>query len=186
MALTRDEMINLGLLALTGILTGVGSFVFRQQLPTIYSVNLIQFQYSLAVMLLGCMPLLFLRAGTTEGRATAVYLTVALLIGTLVEPQQLLLNAMIGATVTVGGLAYFRFYGNSNVYLLGVIGLLLLDLYLYGLYVTWRAFARSGDLRISFAALFLTLVLLVLARMIKREYTKAVGGFGGPGGNWKL
>jgi hypothetical protein len=152
----------------------VGSFVFRQQLPAIFNESLVQFQYSLAVMLLGGMPLLLWQAETTEGRATALYLTIALLISALVEPQRILLNAMLGTTVAVNGIAYFRFYGNSNVYLLGFVAFLLFELYLYALYVTWQAVTRSGNLRTGFIGIFLTLLLWVVGRMFKREYTDAV------------
>lgn len=182
MNLSRDELENLSLIAVLGLITGIGSFYFRYRVPQIFSVELVEFQYALISILLGMLPILFIRARTIEGRATALYLGISGFIALLIIPIDLVFNSLIVLTVLLGGITYFRFYSGTNYYLLLFIQVIVVEIYLWAMYVMVISLSEGGDLRLSLIVLFLTIVLALITKMFRKEYRKSKANTGAGGG----
>jgi hypothetical protein len=172
----KDDIVNRALILLLGLLTGAMVFLVRERAPDVNELNVIEFHYSMIFLLLGLMPVLYVRARSLPGRAIAVYLIVTILVVVALEPKQLLFNGMLGMTVLLGSIAYFQFYGTSNTYFLLTVGAVVLELYGYGMMTVWGWYQRSDDLRFLLALAFLTVIAGIVFEMLRREFRQADGG----------
>jgi len=183
--MNKDELVNVALIIILGILIGGSGLLYRDMLPTIFSSNLIKVHYSIAHIIVGTMPIMFLQAETPQGRATAIFVFFAVLLIVAVAPVRLLLNGMITMTVLFGSIAYFKFFaGKSTNYLAGV-SLLLFELYAYAVWIMVRAFRNTDDLYFVLPPIFLTAMLGLLLNSMRDEYRKATSGSAGAQG-WGL
>lgn len=173
---SKQEAINIGLLTLLSVTTGIGSYFFRTILPSqTVSPGFEIFQYSVTHILLGLTPIMFIRARTIEGRVTSFYLFLGIGLGLLIVPFDLVLNMVLTMTIFLGGLVYFRFFKATNAWLLILVSLLILELYLYGVWTILSAVQETGRLRLGIAALLLTILLGAFGRMIMEEFNKSGG-----------
>lgn len=181
LGVTEQELQNLLTLFVLSVVSGVGLFVVRGQVPFIDAFAQIRtLEFSLAYVLMGLLPVLFLRAVTPEGKALVVFLFVGLGIGLLAAPQLDVINLVVGLLVFFGGLTYFGVSASaSNYELLIVVSLLLVQGYLYMLLYIWAMFQRTGGIRIpALSVTFLTLVLYVVYRFLSKEMARSTSGSG--------
>lgn len=183
--MNRDELINVAFIIVFGILIGVSALLYRDMLPTIFSSDLIELHYSIVHILIGTMPVLFFQADTPQGRATAIFLLLGVLIVVVVTPVRVVLNLMIGATVLFGSIAYFRFFAGKSTHYLNAIGFLLVEIYLYTIWIMGRAYLTTNDLMFSLPPIFTTIMVILLLNALRAEYRKATSGNAGSQG-WGL
>lgn len=183
--MNKDELINVGLIVVFGALIGVSTTMYRGMLPTIFSADLIELHYSIAHVLIGTMPILFLQADTPQGRATAIFFFLAVSITVAVSPVRFLLNGMIGATVLFGSIAYFRFFTGKSTHFLGAVAFLIVEMYAYTIWIMGRAYLETDDLLFILPPVFTTVMVGLLLNALRTEYRKATSGSAGSQG-WGL
>ncbi|RLM72982.1 hypothetical protein DVK07_05650 [Halorubrum sp. Atlit-26R] len=183
--MNKDELINVGLIVVFGGLIGASTAIYRGMLPTIFSADLIELHYSIAHVLIGTMPILFLQADTPQGRATAIFFFLAVFITVAVSPVRVVLNGMIGATVLFGSVAYFRFFTGKSTHFLAAIAFLLVEMYGYTIWIMGRAYLETQDLLFILPPVFTTVMVGLLLKTLRTEYRKAMSGSAGSQG-WGL
>jgi hypothetical protein len=176
-----QELKNVLLLTGVAVVSGIGVYVVRGTIPYItFETGFRGFQFSLAYVLLGLLPVLFSRSIGTEGKAISIFLLISIVIGMSIRPHIDLINVVIVLLVMLGGFTYYGVYSQaSNRELLLLIGAIIVEGYLFSVFYMWRTFELTSDLRVTvLTVLYLTGVLIVLGKLLLVEYRKATAGAG--------
>ena len=176
-----QEIINLLLLLSFAVVSGFGMFVVRGEIPsTSLDPAVRDLQFSLAYILIGFLPVLFVRAAGTEGRAVAIFLFISMLVGLWINPRIDPINVIITLVVILGSFTYYGVYSNaSNRELIVAIGLILMQGYAFSIYYINLAYESTGDLRIAgLSGIYLTVAIIILGRLLVVEFRKASAGAG--------
>ncbi len=176
-----SELKNLVLLLGFAIVSGIGMYVVRGSIPHLtFDYDLRALQFSLAYVLLGLLPILFFRSIGTEGKAISIFLITSIVIGLTAQPRIDMINLVILFLVMLGGFTYYGVYANaSNVELILIVSIIILQGYAFAMYYMWEAFQLTDDIRLTgLTMLYLTGSLLVISKMLSAEYKKAKAGKG--------
>lgn len=176
-ALSRQERKNVALILALAVVVGVGSFVLRTKIPRFdLPLQLRAFEISLFFVLLGLLPIMALRARTAEGRAMAVFLLFAGVVGlgaTLQAVSDISANVLLSATILLMGLFYLNFFQGTVRHLIYLIGLIVLEIYLFAAWYLVRSVMVVQNLQIVIGLLLLTMVAAVIYKMFKIELRKS-------------
>lgn len=176
-ALSQQERKNVVLILTLAVVVGVGSFVLRSKIPRFeLPLQLRAFEISLFFVLLGLLPIMALRARTAEGRAMAVFLLFAGVVGlgaTLQAVNDISANVLLSATILLMGLFYLNFFQGTVKHLIYLIGLIVLEIYLFAAWYLVRSVMVVQNLQIIIGLLLLTMVAAVIYKMFKIELRKS-------------
>jgi hypothetical protein len=176
----RQELFNLLLVVGAALILSVGSILFRLELPVLeLPFNLREAQYLLMFLFLGLLPLLAIQARRQEARIAAVFMTITVAVGSLLPPgtgiNELILNYLIAATVTLSGVLYFRFAQPSVRPILFAILVILVEFFLYGVGYLGLAVAETQDLRLIIAIVVFTVLVGGFGNIIRKELAGTSG-----------
>lgn len=176
-ALSQQERKNVVLILTLAVVVGVGSFVLRSKIPRFeLPLQLRAFEISLFFVLLGLLPIMALRARTAEGRAMAVFLLFAGVVGlgaTLQAVNDISANVLLSATILLMGLFYLNFFQGTVKHLIYLIGFIVLEIYLFAAWYLVRSVMVVQNLQIIIGLLLLTMVAAVIYKMFKIELRKS-------------
>lgn len=176
-ALSRQEQKNVGLILALALVTGFGSFVLRSKIPRFdLPLQLRAFEISLFFILLGLLPLMAWRARTAEGRAMAVFLMFAGVVGlgaTLQVVNDIAANVLLSLTILLMGLFYLNFFQGTVRHLIYLIGFIVLEIYLFAAWYLVRSVMAVQNLQIVIGLLLLTMIAIVIYKMFKIELRKS-------------
>jgi hypothetical protein len=174
---TKREQFNIGLIAVLAVFTAASTYVLRANLiGGFLPQEITTVQYSVAHLLLGLSPLLFIRARSFEGRVVSLYLFLGLFLNMLIFPTDLVVNGLLSLMALAGGAVYFISFQNSNYQLLLVMTPLVVELYLYSVAYLGLALRETGELRLLFAVLLLTGILIAVLQTFLKEFRKTPTG----------
>lgn len=112
----------------------------------------------------------------------SIFLLLSILISLVVKPHLNLRNMVVLALMSVGGFTYYSVVPNpSNKYLIGAIGSLILEVYLFSVYYLSLVFRQTSDFGlVGMPLLIATVVLAILLNLFRIEYRKSTASMEAP------
>jgi len=176
--LSAEEQLDIALVYGGAILLGVGSIVLRIQSgrPTGgIDASVFNFQYALAYVFLGTILLLRTQSRTTGGIFLTTGIAGATLVGLLlpapgVQIIDILSYSLLTVLVFMGGTLYYRVKRPTNVQVIVLVALLMLQFWVYSVAYVVLAFGQVGNPLLLVGLLVLTAIAYGMIRILIREY----------------
>lgn len=176
--LSAEEQLDIALVYGGAILLGVGSIVLRIQSgrPTGgIDASVFNFQYALAYVFLGTILLLRTQSRTTGGIFLTTGIAGATLVGLLlpapgVQIIDILSYSLLTVLVFMGGTLYYRVKRPTNVQVIVLVALLMLQFWVYSIAYVVLAFGQVGNPLLLVGLLVLTAIAYGMIRILIREY----------------
>jgi len=179
--LSWEEKIDIALVYGGGLLLGVGSIVLRIQAgrPTGgLGQSVFELQYALGYPFLGAILLFGTRIRTAGGAFLATGTSLAIFVGLLlpaygVELIDIASYTLLAGVVLFGGILHYRINRPTNAQVIVLVGLFIVEFWLYGVIYTVLAFRQVGEPLLLLGTLILTVILYGVGRILIREYANS-------------
>lgn len=154
---------------------GIGSILFRQNTVGAVNQNILHLQYGMTFFVIGALLLLWDQRSTRYGAWSTAGLTIAFVIGVSLpahglELADIVLVSGLGLTVfSVGILSYNRFR-LPNIYAIGLVAILGIEMYLFGMYYCLISYLETDELIFLPPTVTLSVILIGLLWVLKMEY----------------
>lgn len=180
MALSRYEKENLAFLVGGGSLLAIFSITFRYLVgrgmfgipPIIYNI-----QYMVTIIVFGLLLILLWQTNRHDTNYAYAILTFAFGLGLALPPATMTLREIVISLgllplVIGGGIYYYRFNDASNTLFVGLLALLLHEIWVFGVIYGILAYIWIGQPLIFISVILLTVMLVGIRRILMDEITK--------------
>lgn len=154
---------------------GIGSILFRQYTVGAVNQTILHLQYGITFFIIGALLLLWTQRRTRYGAWSTAGLTIAFVIGVSLpahglELSDIVVFSALGLMVFPVGILSYRGLGLSNIYAIGLVAILGIEMYLFGVYYCLSSYLETDELIFLPPVMILSVILLGLLWVLKREH----------------